>query len=151
SVTFDNSLDGASRTITLNASGFIDGQTHPFSTIETAIIWTGPGGGTANLDYISVPTSVSGGSGNDVVNVGNGNLDTNLLASVTVNGNSGTDALFINDAGDVGDDNYSFGTSDTMQKSTSSNKVVATGMENTTLDANKGNNMITVNSIAVPL
>jgi hypothetical protein len=45
---------------------------------------------------------VNAGIGNDTVNVGDGDLNTNVLSDVTVNGDSGTDTLIIRDGDDDG-------------------------------------------------
>ncbi len=45
---------------------------------------------------------VNGGLGNDTINVGDGDLNTNVNSNVTVNGDSGTDEVIIRDGDDDG-------------------------------------------------
>ena len=45
---------------------------------------------------------VNAGLGNDTINVGDGDLNTNVNSNVTVNGDAGTDTLFIRDGDDDG-------------------------------------------------
>jgi hypothetical protein len=159
-VTFDNSLDAANETQTLTGSAFTAGGVgfDISGDIEAVQINEGPGGETLNLNSVQNPTDVFGGSGADVVNVGNGNLDTNLLSPVTVAGNAGTDAMFLDDHSDTGDDTYVFPSSGVFHKTVKQGVININGpnvsidsVESTTLSCNSGNNTITVTNAPVGL
>jgi hypothetical protein len=139
---FDNSADAAAESLTLNSSGFTDGMTFGFgSNIEALAIKTGPGGGTSNLDQVPLPTTFTGGTGNDVVNVGAGNLDANLISALSATGGAGTDSLLLDDHSDTGDDFYTFNTTNVFHKGTLG-KTVSANFNSYTLSCNRGNNGI---------
>jgi hypothetical protein len=82
-----------------------------FTTAEVSSITisTGDGADIINLDSIdsATPITINGEAGNDRIYIGNGDVDSNVLANVLVNGGSGSDTLTIDDATDgSGSDSY---------------------------------------------
>ncbi len=63
-------------------------------------------GGNDTVRIINLPADtdvvINAGSGNDTINVGGGDLNTNISSDVTVNGGTGTDTLYIRDGDDDG-------------------------------------------------
>jgi hypothetical protein len=59
--------------------------------------------GSGNTD---IRASVTGGAGDDVINVGNGDYDANIIGAVIIDGAGGSNSLAINDSTDVGTDGY---------------------------------------------
>ena len=73
-----------------------------YSGAESFTIEAGPGNDTFFIDGSPTGTSVlvNGNNGNDAFTLGAGNLDANLLGSVTVNGGSGVEFVTFNNAQD---------------------------------------------------
>jgi hypothetical protein len=141
-IDFDNHLDTSISVQTLDGATFTDGQPHTISSVSSILIENGNGGGTLNLVRVTVFTSASSG-GNQTVNVGGGNLDSNLLADCSV---SSATVLNIDDRLDSGNDGY---LEDQIgyRKTTAGAHVVgySTSIGTINLQANNGNNTVQVN------
>jgi hypothetical protein len=150
-VAISDLLDNVFTTATLTSSNYTAfGRTHSFSSIESAVIGLGTLGSNFNLNSTAVPTIVSCGPGNDAINIGNGNLDANITAAITIHATGGDDSVTLNDAADTGNDSYVFNPGNTFHKGGISSPVItANDAEHETLLANGGDNSITANT-AIP-
>jgi hypothetical protein len=149
-VGFDNTIDATFESETLSGATFTDGLTHSFSNVELVQIFTGPGGGVVNLNNVAVVTLVNGGSGNDAVNIGAGDLDSNLLANVTVLGNAGTDTVLVNDSSPSAGGIYTYNVG-TFRKGNLGKTVFVTGIEGDTLLTDRFDDAVTVTGVTYPL
>jgi hypothetical protein len=98
-----------------------------------------------NSTALGVPVTINAGGGNDIINVGNGNLDL-LPGAVTVNGQAGTDMVNINDQSVPYSDTYTV-TSSTLSRFIFGGLTYG-AVEGLTLNAESGNNTINVASTA---
>jgi hypothetical protein len=147
-VVFDNSLDTSPSTQTLNGGVFTDGVLHAMNSVSSIYIQNGGGGGTLDLDRITVFT-VADAVG-QAVTVGNGNLDANVVVGATINGAS---SVTIDDRLDTGNDGYivdsqlSPGTFASFRKASSGAPTInLTSYGAATLQCNSDDNVITVNN-----
>ncbi len=78
-----------------------------YGTIEGLTLNAESGDNTININSTAagVPLTVNAGPGNDTINVGNGNLNS-LKGAVTVNGQDGTDTVYVNDQANASGDTY---------------------------------------------
>jgi hypothetical protein len=97
------------------------------------------------------PLIIEARGGDDLINVGAGDLDTNCLDDMTLLGGAGDDLLVFDDSTDTGDDHYRFA-NNTLEKAilTSFTGDVATfsDIESVELRANPGNNAIDATAVA---
>ncbi len=103
--------DGVDRLLVTNgaAGGFTDGvllsggfranggPTHLFQTLEVVSVTVNAAGSSINVNSLSFSTGINGGSGDDLVTIGAGDLDANILSSIFVHGAGGFDRLVIDD------------------------------------------------------
>lgn len=84
-------------------STWTDGQ------ISSIVINAGDGNDTIEVRTLGAnePVTVNAGSGDDDINIAIGDVDNNLQSNVTVNGDSGSDSIWVNDLVDgAGSDSY---------------------------------------------
>src|SRR5262249_44127864 len=67
----------------LDGGSFTDGQTHTVSNVGSIALVNGGGGGTINVNRVTIPTQLNNCG---VVNIGAGDLDANLLTGMSVIG-----------------------------------------------------------------
>lgn len=102
-----SSFDSQPITATLTASAFIhQGHTFSYNTVESAWVnFFNTQSLTLAMQGDSVPTTITGGSGNDSITVGGGNFAANIHAFATINGGNGDDSITFDDsASNVGVD-----------------------------------------------
>jgi hypothetical protein len=144
-IVFDQSDTTTAQTLTFDSLSLTRGtQSVPFSTFESAQIITGTGGGTVNATHVSMPLTLTGTLGNDSFNIGNGNLDTHLLANVNATGGGGTDTIVLLDGLDTGDDTYNLLSTNVFRKGTTGRTVTANGFDTYSVVCNGGNNTINI-------
>jgi hypothetical protein len=100
-----------------------------------------------NSTLFGVAVSIAGNGGNDTINHGNGDIDTNTDSDITISGGLGDDTLNLLDGGDLGNDLYTL-TSTSLTKTDLVNTFTYSGMEGLSLTANNADNDINVNSTA---
>lgn len=114
-VNYNDQNNAAVTTYTLQSSG-VDtdilrtgaGTVEVGNFVENLFVNTGSAANTINVNSLPnqpTATSIVAGIGNDTINVGNGDFDSNVLRSVSINAGGGTDSLVFNDAldNDTGD------------------------------------------------
>ena len=133
--------------------------THPNAPITYANLqWinfmTSPGDATVNVRSTAAgcTTTIYGQAGKNTFNIGDGNLDANLLGHVSLHGQGGADTLNFNDFMDGGDDTYTLYAA-SLSKANASGGGIGGGadfidIENIKLTANAGNNTIYVHSVS---
>lgn len=101
SLTITNVLDNLPSTQTLTSTTFIDGNPHTYTAFERLTVNEGPGGANLFVNSLTIPTTVTGGSGPDTFTVGGGNIEANfprsLVTAFFFDGGGGTDAIVLND------------------------------------------------------
>ena len=143
--TTDNTLESQS----LDAGVFTDGRTFSYAGVESLNLNSGSGGGTVNVNTVSVFTVLVGGSGVDTYNVGTGNLDTTLLADININGG---DFITLDDHNaTAAPDTYNFDSSNSFHKNTAGHVVSMSNGARGVLLCNSGGNTINVNQDGSPL
>lgn len=156
-LTVDNSNDPDPATLTINATTVVAAVTHPYSGITSRIVNTGAGGTNLAVNSVIVPTTINGGSGDDVISIGGGSLTNNLTANATVNGGGGNDELII-----LGQDDTT--TASTFNRyafpsltqfrfgDTTTGKIITySGLEQATLQSSGGHDDIDVSAATIPL
>ena len=118
-----------------------------YDTFESLALTANNAANTINVSSTRASTTwnVNGGAGNDVINVGGGDFDTNMLGSLIVGGGADADTLVYNDSADTLDDAYTFNNTlagPGITKSSTSIVALYNSMESVRLDANSGNNTI---------
>ncbi len=154
-ILFDDSASPAGRTYTVE-SIFLGSSVTPnllYATTETISVNGGVGNDTLFIEGTIAGTTydVAAGGGTDRFDVGDisNDIDVEILASITLGGGAGDDTINYNDTGDTADpDSYTLDSSDLFSKSSLPVGVVVDGnlIETTTLNANNGSNIITVNT-----
>ncbi len=144
---FDNSLDTTPSMQTLNGGIFTDGQTHTINAVSSIVIQNGGGGGTLDIPRVTI-YSEARDNGAAAVNIGAGNLDANILATLVVDGAS---TATVDDRLDTGNDGYVLdtagGTSVRIHKNTPGAQTITLGLFSAAnLQCNNGDNVITVNN-----
>ncbi|WP_428940356.1 beta strand repeat-containing protein [Fontivita pretiosa] len=158
-VTDDASVDDS---YTLTSIGFdksSTSETFGFDTVENVILTAGLADNAIDVLSMSAVTSpdldtlvINGNDGNDAINFSNGDLDDSLaFVAITVNGQAGTDSLYLNDStDDTGADSYTL-SSTTFDKNSAGVDLITYGtVESLTLDASGFNNVINLNTLSVP-
>ena len=148
-VAFSNLTDSTFTAATLTSSTYSAfGLTHSYSSFENAIVGLSGGGSVLAIESLNVPTTVTGGAGNDDIRIGNGNLDANITGSMQINAGGGDDSVLLTDLNDTGNDSYLFNAGNTFRKGSLGAPVItANGFEHETLQANGGDNAITVTTV----
>ena len=151
-VSFNNTSDADFFIATLRNNSFITGGlAHSYVTFENVDIRGGPGGSELLIQSVPVLTlpaisltNFSGDSGDDRVTVGTGNVLVG--GNITVTGSSGNDTLVLDDSSGTSASSYTFDQGNRFFKTFAPVMltVVRSGFEQTILDANGGNNTITV-------
>ncbi len=123
-----------------------------FADLEMVVVSGEAGNDTFNIVSTSVPTTVNGGTGDDVVNVGsdpanvaNSNLD-GILGALTVNGDAGADTLNFNDQGTTANSIYTLANSAFQRSGTA----VVTYATTETVNLNAGSGSDTINVVNTP-
>lgn len=102
SVNIGNDIPGTGPTDAFEST-WTDGQ------ISSIVINGGDGDDTIEVRTLSAnePVTVNAGTGDDDITIAIGDFNTNLLSDVTVNGDAGSDSIWVNDLTDgAGDDVY---------------------------------------------
>jgi CubicO group peptidase (beta-lactamase class C family) len=113
SIVFDDSSDVVdSRLYTVNASSFSRSSTvfaaYSFSALETVRVQSGQGDNTILVTATSSGTAIeiASGSGDDQIEVGDGNAAANINDSVVIEASSGNDLLIIDDRNSLAAHDY---------------------------------------------
>lgn len=124
-------------------------STFDLDQVDSIRILSGDGNDTIHILRIENGTGVTidAGEGTDVINIGNGDLDTRTDGIFTIDGGLGTDRLYLDDRLDTGNDSYTL-TSSGIDKSLFGS-LSYSGVEDLVLDASGRNNVINVNSLSV--
>ena len=139
---FNNMNDAAPGSQTLNGTSFTDGVTHNASSVSSVIIENGTGGGTLDIERATVFTHATSSSFDQTINIGNGNLDANLLADVTI-GTAGQ--VTVDDRLDAGNDGYTVDLQTFRKTTLGARSVSMSNVAAAILQANNGHNAIQVN------
>jgi hypothetical protein len=159
-VRFRDQADPDFFTARLNISSFVTGGlTHSYSTFENVQVFAGDGGSditVAAVPFLALPaastTTVFGGGEDDLITIGTGNvgLRGNIFIDGTFHQND-DDTLVLNDSTVGGDSAYTFDQGNRFYKGNPTYSVSPSDVERTVLEANAGDNTITVESFAYPL
>jgi hypothetical protein len=138
-----NAASHDSATLTSTAL-LVNGRTLGYSTVDHLGITVGSGGSTIGLNTVGLLTTVTGGTGDDVVNIGNGSLNSNFLANTQFDGGAGTDTMNLLGQNDSANNTYAFPASTQFRfGDTSTGKfVVFSGIEQGTLQCGSGDDII---------
>jgi hypothetical protein len=107
----DISVDGGDVVIAVDVGNDIDGTgttpgtatlnsfitRYPAADVDSIVVDSGSGADVINLWGCESPVTVNGGFGNDTINVGDDDIDSNLLADVQANGGGDVDRLNFDD------------------------------------------------------
>ena len=138
---FENMQDPTVESQTLDGLTFTDGFSHIATSVESMIVSNGSGGGTFNLLRAVVYTNFSSSSFNQTVNIGNGNLDANLLADVQI-GTAGN--VTVDDRLDAGNDGYTVNVTTFRKTTPGAFQISMSNVQAAILQANDGDNNIQV-------
>src|SRR5687767_13143923 len=123
-----------------------------FSNVSFVSLTTHNLGAVVNVNGVlqgfgntEVKASVVGGAGDDVINVGNGDYDLNIIGLLSVDGAGGTDSLSINDAADIGSDGYDL-SNNLFEKTNMIFGLNFFGIEEITITANGAGNVFDVST-----
>jgi acrosin len=119
------------------------GAVRPF--VDSIVVNAGLGADTLSVTN-NVPTTVSGGGGNDAFVVAGGVWDFAILGELTIDGGADTDSLVIDDTTDVGADAYTVTATQSTKNTPFARPINYTTIESYELQANSDANIITVNS-----
>src|SRR5207249_3971427 len=102
---------------------------------------------------VGVPTTVTGGAGDDAVSIGAGSLKNNFAANVEINGGAGNDQLNLLGQNDSGTNSYTFSsvTQFRFGDTTTGKTVTFSGIEQATLQCGDGNDTIDVSAASIAL
>jgi hypothetical protein len=117
----------------------------PVSEVASIVVFGNDGNDSISLLDVpaGVPVSLNGGAGNDLFQVGDGDLDTNLRGAVTVTGGlGGNDVLFVNDQSDAGADGYTLDDTTVAKSSWGAGPLTFFSVESVVLNANGSANVI---------
>lgn len=153
--TFSITSQNGGYTISVNVGNDIPGtgptdafqSTWTDAQVNGIVVDAGDGNDFIDVRVIGAnePVTVNAGTGNDTVNLGIGDFDTNLGSNVTVNGGTGTDSIRINDLVDgINSDSYTITTA-TISKPTRSADY--TSIERLDIDASDQNDVFHIESI----
>ena len=106
----------------------------------------GSGGNTINVTGTSASTIVNAGTRNDTVNVGTSTGLLSGLGSMRIQGQSGTDSLNLNGAGETTNQSYTFGAVIILPSflTTGTSVVYGNDLENVRFNSGSGNDTIAV-------
>jgi len=117
---------------------------------ENLLINGSNGNNTINIDQTNILTLVLGDDGDDIINVGNGDFDSNITADVLVLGGIGTNVAVIEDTLDAGDNTWTI-TAGSVHKDTGLGDLLTSffgpTIDNVRIDAGAGNSTFNINSI----
>jgi hypothetical protein len=99
---FIEDLPGDATTMRYGVSGGF-AQLIAWADVDSITVNAGAGADTVHVRRLrsSVPVTINGEGGNDVAMLGNGDIDTNLVGSVLMNGGAGTDRVEMLDSADA--------------------------------------------------
>jgi hypothetical protein len=137
---FNDTYTLTASTMTRTASAVIT-----YGGLSAVTLDGGKGIETYNVNGTGTPLTLNAGIGNDTVWLGTGNLDT-LPGHVTVNGQGGTDWVYLQDQGVSFNDTYAI--SSTTVTRPFFGGLTYGGVEFLTLTAENGNNIINVGATA---
>jgi hypothetical protein len=149
SVIVDNATGGGTPTYFVGPSsldmpgfGALSYQTH-----ESLALLTNNLGATVNLSSTSpgVTTSITGGSGADLFNIGTGDWDAQITGSLTIDGAGNTDTMIIDDALDTQADRYTL-SNGVVSNNNSPFTVSYAQLEDVQIDGSAQNNVFTLGS-----
>ena len=153
-VIYDDSSDASAASQILSATGFTtSGVTYPYSSATNLTVLAGPGGDSLAVNAVAAATGFvhfTGGIGDDAVNIGAGDLDDDLLANVTVNGNAGTDTVAVNDSLSAAGGTYTYNAG-TFRKGNLGKTVTVSGIEGDTLLTGRFDDAVAVSGVTYPL
>jgi len=112
--------------------------------VESITVNAGSGNNVITVGSNNASTTINGGAGNDSFLVATGFWDTAVQGNVTVNGDAGTDDLFIDDSNDTGADAYSVTSAMTSKAAAFTGDISYNTIETYELAANSDANAITV-------
>jgi hypothetical protein len=154
---FLDTYDVTSSTLARSWYDTVLGLTHhgppiSYANLQSVTFQTSPGDVKVNVHSTAANcvTTILGGAGKNVFNVGDGNFDTNLLGQIKMLGQGGSDTLNFNDLLDGGDDTYNFNAANLSKAFTGGAGGGADfyDIENINLTANGGNNTININAVS---
>jgi hypothetical protein len=137
---FNDTYTLTASTLTRTASAVITDFGMSAATLDG-----GTGAETYNVNSTGAPLTLNAGIGNDTVQLGTGNLDA-LVSHVTVNGQGGTDSVYLQDQGVSFNDTYAI--SSTTVTRPFFGGLTYGGIASLTLNAENGNNVINVGGTA---
>lgn len=150
-LTINNSIDATPATQTLTTTTFSDVQTHAYGGMASLTLNEGAGGTDLAVNSVNIPATINGGAGDDDVNIGGGNLNNNLLANVTVNGNGGNDELHVRDQDTTGGRSHAFTTLTQYQFGTTGRTINFNAVEAASLQCGSGNDTVEVLLSNIPI
>jgi hypothetical protein len=150
---FIDTYDVTSTTLQRSYYDTVLGLTHhnatvTYSNLQEVTFMTSPLDVAVNV-HSTAPgcvTTIFGGAGKNTFNVGDGNLDANLLGHLSVLGQGGADTLTFNDGADTGDDTYTLNAASLIKAGTGG--AAFYDIEGINLIANSGNDTIYINAVS---
>ena len=150
---FIDTYDVTSTTLQRSYFDTVLGLTHhnqpvTYANLQSVAFQVSPGDVKVNVHSTAANcvTTIFGGAGKNVFNVGDGNLDLNLFGHLSMLGQGGNDTLNINDLLDSGDDTYNLYAANLSKTGTGGADFY--DIENISLTANGGNNTINLNAVS---
>ena len=122
-----------------------------FSAIAQMTIQGSPTANTFDVLGLSVPTTITGGSGSDTFTVGAGDIEDQILTNLLVQGNQGGDRLILNDAADTDNNSYAFTAGSFTKGSMLGRAISHNTVEFIELNASPGSDTITASAFGFPL
>ena len=149
----NDSTDTVNDAYTLVAGTFTKSSTTEditFLTVEGVTLTANTGNNTININGVgsSTPVTVNGGDGGDLFNVGNNDIDNNIQANVTINGDGGVDAITFNDSADgAGQDEVTFSSTNLVKNIIVNRTINYATVENFTFNGSAQADTITIASV----
>jgi hypothetical protein len=159
-VRFNGTGETALFVATLRSNSFASGGiTHPYAAFESVVVQTGSSGSDITIHSLVTldppdisTTTFAGGSGDDLIRFGTGNLVSTLTGNVSVSGGGGSDTLILDDSSSASARDYTFDQGNRFYRGAITQvSVVRTGVERTILEATNARNVITIDGSSSPL
>jgi len=123
-----------------------------FLSLTRVVVNLPNGNETFNLNGVNSgwAVKINANGGNDTINVGGGDFDSNFQGDTTVDGGTGTDKLLFADQSDTGNDTFTL-TGNTFNKNTAIVSFGYAGFDNVAINTGIGNDNINASTATLPI